>query len=408
MKNLDQFISQMMESARLVQNRDVSGASAVIQQALAQAGLATPHAAGTTQAAANAAENAAATATEEETEFVDLNPAPDWSARRTAPPRPSKARRAGADPEFFQRFMRTGAAAHKQAAAAAPAPNWPGRFIAGRHACESGARGYKLYIPAAPVAPGTRRPLVVMLHGCTQNPLDFAIGTKMNELAEQHGCLVLYPEQDASANHNRCWNWFEPAHQARGAGEAEIIAGMTRAIVAEHDAEPSQVFVAGMSAGGAMAAILGAAYPELYAAIGVHSGLPAGSARDMITGLQAMKKPGRGRSLREAVPLIVIHGDADHVVSAANGEAVLQQFVGAHAGLHPAPLTRASSEQNMGGRRCTRATWHDQEGRPMAEHWTVHGAGHTWSGGCASGSHTDATGPCASSAMLRFFLGERS
>ena len=367
MKPFEHFIGQMMESARRVQARDPQAATDIIQQALAQAGLLTP-------------QQKTGTPTQEPG-FVDLNAPPSWSKPRAK----AKARPARADKA---------------------ASRLPGRFISGSHSGEAGSRRYKLYIPAKP-AEG-RRPLVVMLHGCTQNPLDFAIGTKMNELAEQHGCLVLYPEQDASANHNRCWNWFEPAHQARGAGEAEIIAGMTRAIVAEHDAEPSQVFVAGMSAGGAMAAILGAAYPELYAAIGVHSGLPAGSARDMITGLQAMKKPGRGRSLREAVPLIVIHGDADHVVSAANGEAVLQQFVGAHAGLHPAPLTRASSEQNMGGRRCTRATWHDQEGRPMAEHWTVHGAGHTWSGGCASGSHTDATGPCASSAMLRFFLGERS
>lgn len=390
MKNLDRFISQMMASARMVQNRDVSGASAVIQQALAQAGLTAPHDAAT------------ATATADAPDFVDLNPAPDWSARRTPPPRPSKARASAPGPEFLQRFMRPGAAARKPA----PSPDWPGRFIAGRHACEAGTRGYKLYIPAAPIAPGARRPLLVMLHGCTQHPDDFALGTRMNELAEEFGCLVLYPEQDTSANHNRCWNWFEPAHQVRDAGEAGILASMTRAIVAEHDAEPSQVFAAGLSAGGAMAAILGAAYPELYAAVGVHSGLPAGSARDMITGLQAMKKPGRGRSLRESVPLIVIHGDADHVVSAANGEAVLRQFVGAHAGLQPTPLTRHSSEQTMGGRRCTRATWHDHQGRPMAEHWTVHGAGHAWSGGCSSGSHTDVSGPCASRAMLQFFLGE--
>jgi poly(hydroxyalkanoate) depolymerase family esterase len=229
----------------------------------------------------------------------------------------------------------------------------------------------------------------------------------MNALAEEAGCLVLYPEQDGKANRSHCWNWFEPGHQLRDAGEPGIIAGMTRQIIKEQGAEPSQVFVAGMSAGGAMAAVLGAEYPELFAAVGVHSGLPAGSARDMITGLQAMKKPGRGRSLREAVPLIVFHGDADHVVSPGNGEAVLQQFVGAHAGLRAAPLNQRHDESTQGGRRCTRSTWRDENGRAMAEHWLVHGAGHTWAGGNAAGSHTDAKGPCASREMLRFFLNEQ-
>lgn len=373
MKNLDQFIGQMMASARMVQNKDVSGATAVIRQALAQAGL-TPSSAATTAEAFDTA-----TATEEAPAFVDLNPAPGWSRR----PMPRAARQKPA----------------------APAEHLPGQFLAGSYRCETGTRRYKLYIPAAAVkAPATRRPLLVMLHGCTQNPDDFATGTKMNALAEEFGCLVLYPAQDKSANHNGCWNWFEPGHQVRGAGEAALIAGMTRHIIAEHDAEPSQVFVAGLSAGGAMAAILGAEYPELYAAIGVHSGLPAGSARDLITGLQAMKKPGRARSVREAVPLIVIHGDADHVVHASNGEAVLKQFVAAHAGLQATPLHRQESAANEGGRRCTRTTWRDRDGRTMAEHWVVHGAGHAWSGGCASGSHSDPQGPCASRTMLDFFL----
>lgn len=372
MKNLDRFIGQMMASARMVQNKDMSGATAVIQQALAQAGL-------TPTTAASFTTSTAATATEEAPEFVDLNPAPGWNRR----PKP--------------RFVRP--------TPSAPAQHLPGHFLSGSHRCETGTRRYKLYIPAAAIkAPATRRPLLVMLHGCTQNPDDFANGTKMNALSEEFGCLVLYPEQDKSANHNGCWNWFEPGHQVRGAGEAALIASMTRHIIAEHDAEPSQVFVAGLSAGGAMAAILGAEYPELYAAIGVHSGLPAGSARDLITGLQAMKKPGRGRSVREAVPLIVIHGDADHLVHASNGDAVLNQFVAAHAGLQATPLQRQESAENEGGRRSTRTTWRDREGRAMAEQWVVHGAGHAWSGGCASGSHSDPQGPCASRAMLRFFL----
>ena len=363
MKPFEHFIGQMLESARRVQARDPQAATDIIQQALAQAGLLTP------QQKTGAPPQAP--------EFVDLNSPPSWSKPRAkAQPRPGRADKA--------------------------ASRLPGRFIAGSHGCEAGSRRYKLYIPAKP-AEG-RRPLVVMLHGCTQNPDDFATGTGMNALAEEFGVLVLYPEQDGRANRSHCWNWFEPGHQARDAGEPGILAAMTREVMREYDAEPSQVFVAGMSAGGAMAAVLGAEYPELFAAIGVHSGLPAGSARDMITGLQAMKKPGRARSLREAVPVIVFHGDADHVVNAGNGEAVLKQFVGAHAGLRATPLHASETETTQGGRRSTCRTWRDGEGRAMAQHWIVHGAGHTWTGGDAAGSHTDALGPNASREMLRFFL----
>lgn len=363
MKPFEQFIGQMMESARRVQARDPQAATDIIQQALAQAGLLAPQ----QETGAN----------RQAPEFVDLNAPPAWS-------KPTPRARTRPTPKAD--------------------PGLPGRFIAGSHAGEAGSRRYKLYIPAH--MPAGRRPLIVMLHGCTQNPDDFAVGTGMNALAEEFGCLVLYPEQDGRANRSHCWNWFEPGHQARDTGEPGILAGMTRQVMQEYDIEPSQVFVAGMSAGGAMAAVLGAEYPELFAAIGVHSGLPAGSARDMISGLQAMKKPGRARSLREAVPVIVFHGDADHLVSPANGEAVLKQFVGAHAGLRATPLHASEAESTQGGRRSTRHTWRDEEGRTMAEHWIVHGAGHAWAGGNAAGSHTDALGPCASREMLRFFLQE--
>ena len=374
MKSLDRFIERMMESARLVQAKDATAATAVIQQALAQAGLVPP-------AAGQAAPQARAA-------FVDINPAPDWQSPLRA--RQARSRSASVDLDDDIAVVDDAASGH---------------FIAGVFANDAGQRRYKLYIPAQVKHDGPRA-LVVMLHGCTQNPDDFARGTTMNQLAEEFGCLVLYPEQDGKSNRSHCWNWFEPGHQLREAGEPGIIAGMTRRIVKEHGIDPSRVFVAGMSAGGAMAAVLGAEYPELFAAIGVHSGLPAGSARDMISGLQAMKKPGRARSLREAVPAIVFHGDADHVVSPANGEAVLAQFIGAHAGLRATPLQASETESTQGGRRSTRRTWRDDTGRMMAEHWTVHGAGHTWAGGNASGSHTDALGPNASREMLRFFLTE--
>ncbi|WP_229513035.1 PHB depolymerase family esterase [Massilia sp. AB1] len=365
MKPIDRFISQMVESARLAQTQDASAATALIQKALAESGL-LPHGVQAPQAPF---------ANPGQAPFVDLNPAPRWSARMGRRHAPG-ARQAKADPRA------------------------PGRFIDGSFSCGAGTRHYKLYIPAQPAK--QPRALVVMLHGCTQNPDDFATGTAMNALAEEHGCLVLYPAQDKGANHNGCWNWFETAHQAREQGEPAILAGMTRQVMAEHEADPARVFVAGLSAGGAMAAILGAEYPDLYAAVGVHSGLPAGSARDMMSGLKAMREPGKAKRLRKGVAAIVIHGDADHLVNAGNGEAVLGQFLKAQA----APLHKHSEAHDHAGRRCTRSTWRDEGGRTVLEHWQLHGAGHAWSGGNPAGSHTDASGPSASAEMLRFFLAQ--
>lgn len=373
---LDNFIAQMMESARLVQARDVSSATDVIQKALADAGLVAP----------NMARTPAATAEDDAAAFVDLNPAPAWS--KGPQPRP-QARARPARPA-------------RGPVKSPPPEDLPGKFIGGSFSCEAGTRRYKLYIPSQSTA--TARPLIVMLHGCTQGSDDFAVGTGMNALAEKHGCLVLYPEQDGKANRNRCWNWFEASHQVRGVGEPELLAAMTRQVAAEHDADTSRIFAAGLSAGGAMAAILGAEYPELYAAVGVHSGLAAGCARDLMSGLNAMKKPGRARALREGVPIIVFHGDGDHLVHADNGDAVLQQFVAVHAKAQPTPLHVQHNEHQRGKRRCTQSTWRNREGRAVAEHWVVHGAGHAWSGGNPRGSHTDATGPSASGEMLRFFL----
>lgn len=361
MKPLDRFISQMLESARLAKTQDASAATALIQKALAESGLLPQGPA----------------AQPVQAPFVDLNQAPGWSARMR---------------------RRQGPGTHAPTHPAGPDAHAPGRFIDGSYRCGAGARNYKLYIPARP-AQGPR-PMVVMLHGCTQNPADFATGTAMNALAEERGCLVLYPEQDKGANQNGCWNWFEAAHQARERGEPGILAGMTRQVTAEHDADPARVYVAGLSAGGAMAAILGAEYPDLYAAVGVHSGLPAGSAKDLMSGLKAMREPGRARKLRRAVPAIVFHGDADHVVNAGNGDAVLAQFLKAQDGR----LHKHSEAHDHAGRRCTRNTWRDEAGRSVLEHWQLHGAGHAWSGANARGSHTDAAGPSASAEMLRFFL----
>jgi len=382
MKTLDQFMNKMMTSARLVQNKDVASATATIQQALAQAGLMP----GQGQSTAPASKDATA--------FVDINPAPDWQAQLRKGQAAMRAAGVG-----------VGIGVPQDDDVAVMDDVAGGTFTAGVFSNTAGRRRYKLYIPSQPTT--APRPLIVMLHGCTQNPDDFALGTGMNRLAEEANCLVLYPEQDSASNRTQCWNWFESGHQARDAGEPGIIAGLTRQIVKEHGADPAQVFVAGMSAGGAMAAVLGAEYPDLFAAVGVHSGLPAGSGRDMITGLQAMKKPAKGRTLRESVPVIVFHGSTDHVVTPANGDAVLQQYVGAHAGLHATPLSVRHDDAAHGGRRCRRSVWRDDAGRAMAEQWVVQGAGHAWAGGNAAGSHTDAAGPSASKEMLRFFLGAK-
>lgn len=272
------------------------------------------------------------------------------------------------------------------------------RFVTGSHQGAAGQRDFKLYIPAA--AGGQPLPLVVMLHGCTQNPDDFAAGTAMNELAAAHGFFVLYPAQSQQANPQRCWNWFKHNHQARGRGEPALLAGMTREVMAAHAIDPARVYVAGLSAGGAMAAILGDAYPELYAAVGVHSGLATGIATDLPSALGAMKsgRPLRTPAAPSGVPTIVFHGDGDTTVRPANAA----QIIAASAGTG----TKVSTEQlqTPGGRTATRSVHHAPDGSVLAEHWRVHGAPHAWSGGSARGSYTDARGPDASAEMLRFFM----
>jgi poly(hydroxyalkanoate) depolymerase family esterase len=264
-----------------------------------------------------------------------------------------------------------------------------GAFVAGSHAEAGLVRDYKLYVPPGPH--GKPLPLVVMLHGCTQDPDDFAAGTRMNEAALERGFFVLYPAQAQGANPSRCWNWFRPEHQGRGRGEPAVLAGMVRQVAKHHAIDPARVHVAGLSAGGAMAAILGAAYPELFAAVGVHSGLPVGSAHDLKSAFAAMKEGAADGAARHAPPTIVFHGDRDLTVHPVNGERV----VAGRAGAEP---------EVQRGRDHTRRVYRDAVGRVVAEHWTVHGAGHAWSGGSPRGSYTDPRGPDATQEMLRFFF----
>lgn len=302
-----------------------------------------------------------------------------------------------------------------------PAPA-ASQFVRRTHSAAVGSRDYKLYIPARPAGQSSQpMPLVVMLHGCTQSADDFAAGTQMNRLADQHGFFVVYPEQPASANSSRCWNWFRAQDQVRQGGEPELIAGIARAVAAEQPVDPRRIYVAGLSAGAAMAVILGETYPELFAAVGAHSGLPYAAAHDIPSALAAMKGRGvlgRGhfpgtaddprRAAAQTVPMIVFHGDRDHTVQLSNGEHIAQQAIQAHAHQAGQATLSATTEQGQvaSGRGYTRTVHTDASGRPRVESWTLHGAGHAWSGGDAAGSYTDGNGPDASAEMLRFFLAQ--
>lgn len=292
-------------------------------------------------------------------------------------------------------------------------------FIGGTHMRSSQVRGYKLYVP--PDHGGRQLPLVVMLHGCSQDPDDFAAGTAMNDRARELGFFVLYPAQSKSANPSRCWNWFKHAHQQRGRGEPALIADMTLVVMNRYAVDASRVYVAGLSAGGAMAAIVAAAYPEIFAAVGVHSGLPRGAASDMVEALTVMKKGVAGArsdvqpnrfGAKTTPPTIVFHGDQDETVHPRNGEQVIAAALGERDGVAgpSSPFTQNRPKVERGvsasGRRYTRSTHHDHRGNAFAEHWLVHGAGHAWFGGRATGSHTDAAGPDATREMLRFFFGQ--
>ena len=292
-----------------------------------------------------------------------------------------------------------------QIIASAPVPPGRSEFLARSFANGAGSRPYKLFVPSA--YRGQDVPLIVMLHGCTQSPDDFAAGTRMNLAAEAQTCLVAYPAQTAGANAQRCWNWFNAADQRREAGEPSLIAGITRAVMREYTIDKRRVFVAGLSAGGALAAIMGDAYPDLYAAIGVHSGLACGAARDVPSAFAAMQgnaapRTARGRRAGAAgrmVPAIVFHGDRDTTVRHSNADAVVAQ-----SGQGAALRTRVERGTVPGGLAFSRTLHTDASGAAVVEQWVVHGAGHAWSGGSPDGSFTLLQGPDATREMLRFFM----
>ena len=281
--------------------------------------------------------------------------------------------------------------------------NGAGDFTSGSHTHAGLTRHYKLYVP--PQHAGGALALVVMLHGCTQHPDDFAAGTDMNARAREQGFFVLYPAQSQDGNAQRCWNWFARAHQQRDSGEPALLADLTQSVIKRYGIDRQRVYIAGLSAGGAMADIVAASHPEIYAAAGVHSGLPRGAATN-VAGALAVMKNGEPASRSTAkvsdatVPTIVFHGDADQTVHPKNGEQVIAALLRSVDSSEP----RVEQGVASGGRSYTRLIYRADSGETLAEHWLVKGSGHAWSGGSAKGSYTDGKGPDATGEMLRFFF----
>lgn len=280
------------------------------------------------------------------------------------------------------------------------------RFTSRSFTCGAGTREFKLYVPAS--APERPQGLIVMLHGCTQNPDDFASGTNMNAVAETHGLLIAYPAQTRASNASSCWNWFEAGHQLRDSGEPAILAGLTRKLIKEFGIDRGQVYVAGLSAGAAMAVIIGETYPDLFSAVGVHSGLPYQSAGNVMSALAVMRGSAGaavfGRTKEpdanaKRVRTIIFQGSADRTVHPSNAKRILD------AASNRAKREKQTTESgSRNGRRFTQTVIASEDGHPVVESWMIDGAGHAWSGGKVSGSYTDAKGPDASREMVRFFL----
>ena len=304
-----------------------------------------------------------------------------------------------------------------------------GRWEAFIYSGPAGSRRYFVYTPTGYTL-DRRVPMVVMLHGCTQTPAGSAAGTKWNPLADRQTFVVVYPEQSSRDNPLSCWNWFIPVHQVRGSGEAGVIAGISQQVMTTDtrwNIDPGRVYVAGMSAGAAMTVLLGATYPDLYAAIAVHSGLEYQAATDASTAQAVMTNGGpnpvqQGKAAFDTmngharlVPTIVFHGTADRVVNSINGDQVVQQWMetnrlasnNAYQPSFGQPST-VDNGQVPNGHAYTVSRWNDGRGDVVQEYWQVEGMDHAWSGGSVSGSFTDPRGPDATDAMWAFFTSHRT
>jgi poly(hydroxyalkanoate) depolymerase family esterase len=391
MKLNTKMMAQMRAATRSLFHKGPAASTAVIQEALKNASA--------IQQAAKAARMGQPAPT-----MRDINEPPTSVPPSNQPAFDATRVMEDLVPEMMANLSRAGAAFGArpfQPGLTPEAEALPGTFSSGSHTNAAGTRHYKLYVPSCYT--GQPLPLVVMLHGCTQDPDDFATGTQMNVLAEELQCIVVYPAQSQQANVSRCWNWFNAVDQQRDQGEPSIIAGITRDVMADYAIDKSQVYVAGLSAGGAMATIMGTLYPDLYAAVGVHSGLPFASAQDLPSALAAMKGDFRRQNTPgRALPIIVFHGDKDTTVHPANGDELIAQ--GAR---HLASDVVVQPGRVPDGHAYTRTVHQREDGAVHAEQWLIHGAGHAWSGGSARGSYTDGRGPDASREMMRFFRTQR-
>jgi poly(hydroxyalkanoate) depolymerase family esterase len=286
-----------------------------------------------------------------------------------------------------------------------------------------GLRRYAVYVPQRLPRRG-RVPVMVVLHGCTQSTDDAAEGTRMNAMAEQCGFVVVYPEQSERDNRRKCWNWYMPEHQRRGSGEPAEIAGIVAQVLGSDTGailDRNRVYVVGLSAGAAMATIMGATYPDLFAGVGIHSGLSYGAARTVPGALLSMHRGGpdpeeRGRQAyavmgehARTVPVVVVQGDQDKTVSVKNGEQVVRQWLMTNQRASEGTLALDAEEPDdvhdgcsPGGLRYNARTWNDRAGQPLVQYWLVNGLGHAWSGGSPAGSYTDPAGLDATAVMWSF------
>lgn len=296
-----------------------------------------------------------------------------------------------------------------------PSSAQSGRWVEGTFTNTAGTRRYQLYVPGR-YDPARRHMLVVMLHGCTQDPADFARGTRIAEHAERGGFLALLPEQPETANPKKCWNWYEPANQARGAGEPSILDGIITQVMRDHAIDSARVHLAGISAGAAMASLMTVAYPERFASIALHSGMAWRPATDVMSALGVMARGAADADTLGAaalaamgdrarvVPTMVVHGSKDAILNPLNGTQTTRQWVLTNTRApRGGPLTASATTGETKGYHWTRTCHRAAAGPCVVEEWIVTELGHAWSGGSAAGTFTDERGPDITAEMLRFF-----
>ncbi len=288
-----------------------------------------------------------------------------------------------------------------------------GRWIRRRYTGTAGTRLYDVYVPGG--ARRGRMPMVLLLHGCRQTGTDFGRDSGFAELADTAGFVLVMPRQEVQHQLQRCWRWYDAEHQQRDEGEPAILRGIVDdvpLVLPGGRIDRRRVFVAGLSAGGAMALILATTYPDVFAAAGVHSATAYRSATRGVNALGAMAARGAGPDSGAAgrmAPVVLLHGTDDAIVRPPNADRIVDQWLASRRGavngpgraaVRPLASTKALV---VGGRRCLRTRWYTVGGRRVLEYWRVDGLGHAWSGGSARAAFIDRAGPSAAQVMWTFF-----